>query len=765
MEALKIQSINFEPDEDSDNNHVKADTEIKIIFRFNRAIGLGETIKVRIILNDPTFHLERSFDETMTVAALPISSSRPPSIFDDERETPVEHIGFITMKFPEELAGGEFGIKFYIMPDIKSLNSPTPVPYSDLCRKTFIEIVSGKANPAPRVEKVCIAENDNIKYGSDSNAKTPPVYRDEPIYLHIFTCGLYGKLLDITRFFMDSAGRDIGRLNSTIKVKNNICCFDRNLAGGRDNIKKIRFEVKVNGAANSTAKNTEIPVDLTQINPNAIPAPTTSTASPYARIEPILISRAVCRVEFRPDNNYDGRFGFSWYRKGELGRFNDIYKQENPRLYSRIEENVTVNQKSNDHPFDTIMGRHYDSAATDSPRTNGRVIANGNDSSTHFDTDKQMADNHKSDYRRLSMHKYSDPCYIPVMTLRKGQTAVLRLFHHTKEEPGSIYFAFNNSEAVTENYFDYKVVKLPYTPANGETAQTATSEPTKVRILEGSNLPENNRLEPTEYGIALECLKEFSKEISLDVYSTPKRHIPKLEMRNGRVVATPDKPENFIIPQKCGSVRILPNDITVQRNIKVVFFNLETNHDDSIPKKARNEAELKGIESDNLNMFLGQAYVKAKIDVKELNLVDAATKTTESNYMDLLSPDGSGLKTDNATLNNLKTYLEEKVPADLKDDYKIFFCGDKCGSIAGFSSGEKFTVCFPVSNPFLEDSLAVHELLHSLGLPHTFDGSTSRSKYVYKDGHTDNIMDYSHHLRIDRASLFEWQWRALNVKI
>jgi len=71
-------------------------------------------------------------------------------------------------------------------------------------------------------------------------------------------------------------------------------------------------------------------------------------------------------------------------------------------------------------------------------------------------------------------------------------------------------------------------------------------------------------------------------------------------------------------------------------------------------------------------------------------------------------------------------------------------------------------ICFPAG---YNKVTPVHELLHSLGLPHTFDGSTSRSKYVYKDGHTDNIMDYSHHLRIDRASLFEWQWRALNVKI
>ena len=50
--------------------------------------------------------------------------------------------------------------------------------------------------------------------------------------------------------------------------------------------------------------------------------------------------------------------------------------------------------------------------------------------------------------------------------------------------------------------------------------------------------------------------------------------------------------------------------------------------------------------------------------------------------------------------------------------------------------------------------ISAHELGHVLGLPHTFDGSTSRAKYVYKDGTTDNIMDYAHLVGVDLQSFF-----------
>jgi hypothetical protein len=53
----------------------------------------------------------------------------------------------------------------------------------------------------------------------------------------------------------------------------------------------------------------------------------------------------------------------------------------------------------------------------------------------------------------------------------------------------------------------------------------------------------------------------------------------------------------------------------------------------------------------------------------------------------------------------------------------------------------------------------VHELLHSIGLYHTFDNN---GLYTYEKFQTDNIMDYTHHINKKRISLNRWQWKQMN---
>ncbi len=70
---------------------------------------------------------------------------------------------------------------------------------------------------------------------------------------------------------------------------------------------------------------------------------------------------------------------------------------------------------------------------------------------------------------------------------------------------------------------------------------------------------------------------------------------------------------------------------------------------------------------------------------------------------------------------------------------------------------------------------AVHEILHDLGLPHTFDGgaatgSLSRNaRFTYKGRETENIMDYTFTkgggFNNVGVSLYHWQWKVINDKI
>ncbi|MET4140962.1 hypothetical protein [Pedobacter sp. UYP1] len=73
----------------------------------------------------------------------------------------------------------------------------------------------------------------------------------------------------------------------------------------------------------------------------------------------------------------------------------------------------------------------------------------------------------------------------------------------------------------------------------------------------------------------------------------------------------------------------------------------------------------------------------------------------------------------------------------------------------GYSSGV-IVVLFPAKN----DETAAHEFLHSMKLPHTFVNTEAAAdeKFTFKIQKTDNVMDYSHQVNIQRTSLFKWQW-------
>lgn len=89
--------------------------------------------------------------------------------------------------------------------------------------------------------------------------------------------------------------------------------------------------------------------------------------------------------------------------------------------------------------------------------------------------------------------------------------------------------------------------------------------------------------------------------------------------------------------------------------------------------------------------------------------------------------------------------------------YKVFFLADVCPGTAGVALlNTKLTIVFTPRNP----ATTVHELLHAVGLPHSWEKGNKNSDingFIFEKFKTDNVMDYSK----NRYSLWKWQWKKL----
>ncbi|KIX22064.1 hypothetical protein SY27_05185 [Flavobacterium sp. 316] len=117
----------------------------------------------------------------------------------------------------------------------------------------------------------------------------------------------------------------------------------------------------------------------------------------------------------------------------------------------------------------------------------------------------------------------------------------------------------------------------------------------------------------------------------------------------------------------------------------------------------------------------------------------------------------------NATVPNsipLNKYLKQILGS--KGRRVVFFINNIGGNfnnngifnqLGGFATGiGSDVVMFQIAQN--DETTLAHEVLHSLGIPHTFSKLSKNSLYVYQGLQTDNIMDYTPVTR----STYHWQW-------
>jgi len=234
--------------------------------------------------------------------------------------------------------------------------------------------------------------------------------------------------------------------------------------------------------------------------------------------------------------------------------------------------------------------------------------------------------------------------------------------------------------------------------------------------------------------LEITCIKEFGKDQYIEV------------LANG-VLA--------------GKLKILANDKTHRYKAEVVFVEIET----ELSTGTLNKGTAIG-EEDFIKKYLNQALIKPSLVTKTLDL----KKDTILNSTYRLLNQGNTRINDIIGIHAHLEVVFAKAHPGYSNHFKVFFFNEEGGEIlydnqskksyyqgyngAAKSINSKAVVLYNTHNT----STTTHELLHAMGVYHSF---SDNGKFTFKKNKTENIMDYSHNVGIDRISTWQWQWENI----
>ncbi|WP_419489223.1 hypothetical protein [Chryseobacterium bernardetii] len=361
-----------------------------------------------------------------------------------------------------------------------------------------------------------------------------------------------------------------------------------------------------------------------------------------------------------------------------------------------------------DNWFGAVMGKYYEA-------DNVTVFKNGNSWNTNFHKDPNMYDKKLKSYKSLSISwkKINKKPYlypIPVLALLKGKSALLTLKIEIKEKPQKLTFEFKDKDA--EKYLSLNLKE--------------------IGVIKVGKYDKSNYLKIT-------CKEQFSKEQMLYVKA------------DGEI---------------CGALIIHPNSSAHVKKISALFISVKTDINDVI-KVGKAKPGSQQYFTECLNQALVSPTIQNSFSIDCTgNFLYNAFRSKFCKKIDgkYYIHNSSGLK------DYLEEKFRDKYGSQYDSHFKVFFIEDiypgwKNGKIASYTNGfSYFNTTFTVQFYTHSKETVAHELMHALGLPHTFDGNAP-AKYTYEAYKTNNLMDYCHHIQIPRISVFKWQWKVLNSKI
>jgi len=427
-----------------------------------------------------------------------------------------------------------------------------------------------------------------------------------------------------------------------------------------------------------------------------------------------------CLTHFRPKNNWDGSgYGFDWIRTGDTKIPGDIYYGNIIGKYGSIYGSQTGAVMAKDKNEFTKLMALFDPHVF--------IVKDKNGKKTKLNYCVPWLSLYPQTV--LKNIKKADGKVVPteVKTSYLNTSATLRVILNIQKKPEKLYLEY-----------DDKLFKITHKPFPLEIG--------------------NHELEMT-----IVCLKEFSSDQPIKVITAYKNAKGEDEL------------------SLAGKVKVAKNKNRYKA--KVAFIQVWTDIGNGLKK---GQPTGRGSE---LKRYMNQALVNphfAKtlaIDLSlDINLITKQNHNRRTNFNRIVNPinnplGGSDKWMYDGTDEKLYKFLNEELYKEYghayENFYKVYFIDesnghlDTNGNIEGAVAGIGRTMDDPTLKTILvyssgfADSTVAHEVLHAMGLHHSFDNN---SDFTFEFEKTDNIMDYSDLIGTPVISTYHWQWKILQKR-
>ncbi|AZB08656.1 hypothetical protein EG344_07305 [Chryseobacterium sp. G0162] len=441
---------------------------------------------------------------------------------------------------------------------------------------------------------------------------------------------------------------------------------------------------------------------------------------------PAIDLTAKCFVQFRPKNNWKGEdYGFDWMRLGETTNFGDKH-------YKDLVADQYKKKKNKKEKALTILETDINEYEGDFKVSSSMFARLRNEYGVYSIPWRKKADGNAEDYFCSWLSLY--PTRI-------------------KDESGNLKASgFNNTKALLS-----LIVEVDQEP---QILRFKGNPHFKIYPMEIAT-KSIGKHDLKDY-VTIECLEEFNTDQSIEAYAVSKNE------------------EGKEVKQLAGKLKVWANDASKRKKAKVLLVDVDTNINGKLSGSSSGQKQL-------FEKYLRHALIEMEVETYSLDLSSDSNLQHGGKYVDrnrILAyyDDESQIPLSHADgYLNLVFYLNGKLKEDLKskkeNEYKYskyfvaFYLGESGGckdksniykGLNGYAHND-FVILFPRKS----DETAVHEFLHTKGVPHSFTNSVAdpNAEYTYVYGETENIMDYSHINSNPRYSLWKWQWEKTNSKI